>query len=316
MPKILIIGSKGMLGQELVKVFSADENYEVVSWDTEDIDITKEAQVKSKILPLAPQIIINAAAYNNVDKCEEPAEFAKAKELNGLAPGYLAQAAKELGAVLVHYSTDYVFDGLKKEGYKETDEPSPVDNYGWSKLLGEQQIQRVGGKDYNWQGGRSKNLFLLRPSEPISSDAIFYGGAYLIRLQKLFGWPAQSPGAKKSFFYNMMTLAKEKKELEVVDEELANFTYAPDMAKQTKYLIEQKLPYGIYHITNEGLPVTWYGAARALFMILGRNDIKLTPVAADKFPRPAKRPKYSVLLNTKLLPLRPWPKALKEFLGR
>ncbi len=285
MLKVLIIGSKGMLGQELVKAFSADKNYQIIAWDIEDINITKERQVKEKIATLAPQIIINAAAYNNADKCEEPAEFEKARELNGLAPGYLAEAAKKLEAVLVHFSTDYVFDGSKKDGYQEIDEPSPVSQYGWSKLLGEKQILQSGAK------------------------------VYLIRLQRLFGWPAQSHGAKKSFFYNMMTLAKEKKELAAVDEELANFSYAPDVASQTKYLIDKKLPFGIYHITNEGLPVTWFGAARALFMILGQ-DIKLIPVSASKFPRPAKRPKYAILLNTKLPPLRPWPKALKEFLGR
>jgi dTDP-4-dehydrorhamnose reductase len=284
--KILIIGSKGMLGQELVKVFLVDQNYEVIGWDKEDIDVTREEQVKNKILPLAPQIIINAAAYNDVDKCEEAAEFEKAKELNGLAPGHLAMVAKELGAIFVHYSSDYVFDGSKKEGYRENDEPLPISNYGWSKLLGEKQVQQVGGH------------------------------YYLIRLQKLFGWPAQSIGAKKSFFYNMLTLAKEKEKLEVVDEELSNFTYAPDLARQTKYLIEQGLPHGVYHITNEGAPITWYGAAKVLFEIASIDNMKLIPAPASYFPRPAKRPKYSILLNTKLPPLRPWPEALREFLGK
>ncbi len=273
-----------MLGHELVKFFSNDKNYQVTGWDIEDIDITSEAQVREKVLALAPEIIINAAAYNNVDKCEEPAEFIIAEKINGWAPGYLAQVAKELGAISVHYSSDYVFDGENKDGYREDAVPSPISNYGRSKLLGEQEVARVGGQ------------------------------AYIIRLQKLFGMSAQSVSAKKSFFETMLELAKAKKEIEVVDEELANFTYAPDLAEKTKDIIEKNFPYGIYHITNEGMPVTWYGAVKILFDMAGIDNVKLIPVSADKFPRHARRPKYSVLLNTKLPVLRPWNEALKEFL--
>lgn len=290
MKKVLIIGARGMLGQELVRVFSAlggpasgGSQYEVIGWDVEDIDITEQAEVKEKIGALKPDIIVNAAAYNAVDKAEEPEEFVKAKALNGSAPGYLAQIAKKLGAVFVHYSSDYVFDGRKQEGYRENDLVSPISSYGRSKLLGEQEVKKAGGK------------------------------YYIIRLQKLFGRPGQSENAKKSFFETMLFLAETKKELEVVDEELANFTYAPDLAKQTKYIVENNLVSGIYHITNEGAPATWFGAAKALFELTDQ-DIKLIPVPAEKFPRPAKRPKYSILINTKLPPLRPWPEALKEFL--
>ena len=366
--KVLIIGSKGMLGQELLRVFPADANYEVFGWDkllvsdTNNIDITNEAQVRKKIGALAPEIIINAAAYNNVDKAEEPAEFELAKKLNGLAPGYLAKAAREIhnpptplcvrgagegdflrkggesGAIFVHYSTDYVFDGQKEEGYKENDDPSPISNYGRTKLMGEQEVAKVGGQ------------------------------YYIIRLQKLFGRSAQSAAAKKSFFETMLASARVKKEIEVVDEELANFTYAPDLAEYTKFLVDgnffnpptplcvrgagkrESYPSGIYHITNEGAPATWFGAAKILFETAnnchpeprygGAQDLarmgdpasagdsslrsrsvqndnvpKLIPVPASKFPRPAKRPKYSILLNTKLPPLRPWPEALKEFLA-
>lgn len=286
MKKILIIGAKGMLGQELTRLFLADQNYEVFSWDREEIDITDEAQVKNKIGQLAPQIIINAAAYNNVDKAEESVEFELAKNLNGLAPLYLAQAAKDLSAIFVHYSTDYVFDGENKEGYLENATPSPISNYGRSKLLGEQLVARIAGQ------------------------------FYIIRLQKLFGRPAQGIGAKKSFFEMMLALAMTKKEIEVVDEELANFTYAPDLAGQTKYLIEKKMPVGIYHITNEGAPATWFGAVKILFAQAGINDVKLIPVPASCLRRPAKRPQSTLLLNTKLPILRPWPKALEEFLEK
>lgn len=281
MKKVLVIGSKGMLGQELVRVFS--DGYEVVGWDLENIDITKKEEAQKKIKDLAPDIIINSAAYNAVDKAQEAGEFEKAKLLNSLAPGYLAEATKELGAIFIQYSTDYVFDGQKKDGYKEDDSPSPISKYGESKLLGEKEVQKIGGK------------------------------FYLIRLQKLFGRPGQNASAKKSFFETMLSLAETRKELQVVDEELSNFTYAPDLAEQTKYLIEKDLEPGIYHIANEGAPATWYGAAKILFDLAQKN-LNLIPVSSLQFPRPAKRPQFSVLINTKLPKLRPWPEALKEFL--
>jgi len=286
MKKVLIVGSKGMLGQELVQVFGTDSSYETIGWDLEDIDVTNANEARKKITALAPAIIINATAYNAVDQAQEVVGLEIARKINGLAPGYLSFIAKSLDAVFVHYSSDYVFDGQKKTGYAEADEPSPISNYGFSKLMGERQVE--------WHNGQY----------------------YIVRLQKLFGRPAQSPLAKKSFFETMLSLAQTKKELEVVDEELANFTFAPDLAIQTKYLIERNCLSGIYHITNEGHPVTWFGAAKTLFKVVGMKDIKLIPVPSDRFPRPAKRPKYSILLNTKLPPLRPWNKALEEFLGK
>jgi len=284
MKKVLIIGSLGMLGQELVRVFESDKKYEVIAWDKDDIDITDQVQVRKKIGQLKPDIIVNATGYNAVDRAEEPREFELARELNALAPGYLAEIAKTLGAVFINYSSDYVFDGENPSGYKENFLLSPVSNYGRSKAMGEAIVQKIGGK------------------------------YYIIRLQKLFGRPAQSLEGKKSFFETMLELAKTKKTLELVNEEVANFTYAPDLARQTKYLLENNFAAGIYHITNEGKPVNWYGAAKILFDLAGNKEIELLAVPSSKFPRPARRPRYSILINTKLPALRPWPEALKEFL--
>ncbi|HPP06563.1 MAG TPA: sugar nucleotide-binding protein, partial [Syntrophorhabdaceae bacterium] len=125
MKKILIIGAKGLLGPELVRVFKQDSTYDVIGWDTEDIDIGDKDSVDGKIMDLKPDIIINAAAYNAVDKAEEPEGYELAKRINGLAPGYLASAAREIGAIVVHYSTDYVFDGNNPEGYHELSVPNP-----------------------------------------------------------------------------------------------------------------------------------------------------------------------------------------------
>ncbi len=285
MKKILIIGAKGLLGPELVRVFKQDSTYDVIGWDTEDIDIGDKDSVDGKIMDLKPDIIINAAAYNAVDKAEEPEGYELAKRINGLAPGYLASAAREIGAIVVHYSTDYVFDGNNPEGYHELSVPNPISKYGASKYLGEIELQRHGEK------------------------------YYLIRLQKMFGKPSDNPNAKKSFFETMLNLAKTQDVIKVVDDEFSNFTYAPDLAGRTKFLLENQLPFGIYHITNEGAPVTWYGAAKILFELACITHVRLIPVSPEEFPRPAKRPKYSILINTKLEPLRSWPNALKEFLG-
>ncbi|KKQ52522.1 MAG: dTDP-4-dehydrorhamnose reductase [Parcubacteria group bacterium GW2011_GWD2_38_11] len=196
--KVLIIGSHGMLGQELVNIFKSDTDYKVTAWDFDQIDITDENQVKEKISKLAPNIILNAAAYNAVDACEKDKnEFAKAKMLNGKAPGYLAKIAKKLDATFVQYSTDYVFSGypdipeptgcsgscgscslhegfVPQIGFDENAIAEPLQNYGKSKLMGEDAVEKNGEK------------------------------YYIIRLSKLFGKPAKSKFAKKSFFDVML----------------------------------------------------------------------------------------------------------------
>lgn len=283
--KVLITGAKGNLGQELVEVFAKD--FEVVVWDREELDITDKADVDKKILELKPQIIINAAAYNAVDKCEDDEkEFELAKKINGYAVGFLAEIAGKINAALIHYSTDYVFGGSKKDGYKESDKASPISNYGRSKLLGEKLLQEIGGK-----------------------NGLDY---YIIRTSKLFGKPGISEVAKKSFFDVMIDLSENREELKVVNEELSSFTYTRDLAKKTLEIVKEKKEKGIYHVANAE-PCTWYEAAKYLFEILGRS-VKITPVDSSAFPRPAKRPKYSVLLNAKLEPLRSYKEALREYI--
>jgi len=284
--KILILGAKGNLGQQLVKFFQVD--YDVIAWDKEEIDITDKELVFKKVSDVKPTIIVNVAAYNAVDKCEsDEQQFELAKKLNGDAVGYLADAVIKVNAILVHYSTDYVFSGDKKEGYKEDDEPKPVNKYGETKLMGEQEIIKRSGQGLKW---------------------------YLIRTSKLFGPKGESELTKPSFFDVMLKLSKERDYIDVVDEEVSCFTYSPDLAQTTKELVQSSRGYGIYHIVNQG-PCTWYQAAKELFKIAG-IDIKVNPVSSDKFSRPAKRPKYSVLLNTKIEPLRDWREALREYLKK
>lgn len=306
--KILILGAKGMLGQELVHMFKNDKSYTVTAWDKGELDITQEKEVKNKIGKIKPAIIINAAAYNAVDKCEQDRkEFELAKKLNSSAPGYLAKIAKKIGATLIHFSSDYVFDGQPDIpepegcahvcsscslhetyqpaiGFDENSKPRPISNYGKSKLLGEKEIKK-NTKKY-----------------------------YIIRLSKLFGKSGISEGAKRSFFDVMSEIGKNNKIVKAVDEETSCFTYAPDLAKKVKEIIDSKKDFGIYHIVNSD-PCTWYEAVLELYR-QAKIKTKVLPVPASEFPRPAKRPYYSVLLNTKLNPLRSYKEALKEYLKR
>jgi dTDP-4-dehydrorhamnose reductase len=285
--KVLILGHQGNLGTQLFKVFKADNNYEAIGLDRSDFDLLNPQSVVGKINEVKPAIIINATAYNAVDKCEEDAEeFALAKKINGEAVGYIAAAALEAGALFIHYSTDYVFAGDNQSGYKEDDAPAPINNYGRSKLLGEEAVTKK------------------------SEQGLKY---YLIRTSKLFGPRGLAPASKPSFFDLMLDLANKKDELEIVNEEVSAFTYTPDLALKTKELIDKKAPIGIYHLVNSQ-PATWYEAASELFKIKGIH-VKIEPVASTKFPRPALRPKYSYLLNTKFIALRDYPEALKDYLN-
>jgi dTDP-4-dehydrorhamnose reductase len=282
--KILILGAKGNLGQQLVKIFSPDND--VIAWGRGEIDISDRELIFKKITDLKPELVINAAAYNAVDKCEaNDEEYDLAKKVNIDGPKFLAEACLKANATLVHYSTDYVFDGKKKHGYNETDEPKPINRYGKTKFHGEKRILELSGKGLKW---------------------------YLIRTSKLFGPKGESEIAKPSFFDIMIEQSKSSQNLKAVNSEVSCFTYTPDLAKATKELIEKDYGYGIYHLTNIGFG-SWYEAAIELFKITGQ-DIKVEPIKSEDLARPAKRPKYSVLLNTKFPSLRDYREALKEYL--
>jgi len=281
---ILILGGRGNLGTQLAESLAAD--YEVISWDREDLDFLDFKALIGKVRELAPGIIINAAAYNAVDKCEDKTEYETALKLNADLPGLLADLALEQAALLIHYSSDYVFNGTElKSSFTEEDTPNPVNKYGESKSRGERELSRR------------------------AESGLKY---YLIRTSKLFGPRGASPQAKPSFFDIMLDLAQNKKELTVVNEELSCFTYTPDLATATRRLWELELPYGLYHLVNEG-PVTWYEAAQELFR-LKKMTVAIRAVRSENLLRAARRPKFSVLKNTKVKKLRPWAAALAEYL--
>ncbi len=284
MPKVLILGATGNLGSQLIKVFSPD--FSVMAWGSQEANFLDFQSLFSKIKSSAADIIINAAAYNAVDKCEEdPQEENLARKINGGAVSVIAQAAREMNVLFIHYSTDYVFSGQKKEGYQEDDQPAPISKYGETKLLGEEKI-----KEQAQQGLKF----------------------YLIRTSKLFGPLGKSASAKPSFFSLMLKLSQERDELNVIDAEISAFTYTPDLARATRKLVEDKAESGVYHLVNEGA-CSWYEGAKKLFELAGK-EIKINPVLPATFPRPAARPAYSYLLNTKRPKLRAWQEALEDYL--
>lgn len=286
MQKIIILGSKGNLGKQLVNTLSSD--YDIIAWDKEELDIGDKELISNKIASIKPDIIINTVAYNAVDKCEEDNEaFELAKKINGEAVGYLAEAALRNNSIIIHFVSDYVFDGKKIDGYTETDKTNPINKYGESKEIGEKEIITRSGKGLKW---------------------------YLIRTSKLFGPKGESEVSKESFFDLMLRLEKEKDSFNLVhNEEISCFTYTIDLAKEIEKIIKGKFPFGIYHIVNEE-PASWYEAAKYLFELKNLDVNKLKSVSSAKYPRPARRPKYSILLNTKLPPLRSWKEALKDYL--
>lgn len=282
--RALVLGSKGMLGQELVRVFSSsDGRYAVVGWDIGDVDVADFPIAEAKIREYEPNIIVNAVAYNDVDRCEESnEEYARAVTLNAKVPELLARLAGEINSTLVHYSTDYVFDGACRDGYEESAVPHPLSRYGVSKRLGEEAVSAGGGR------------------------------IYVIRLSRLFGESGVSVAGKKSFFEKMIDAATGKESVSVIDDEWSCFTYAPDLARATKALIEDDAPFGMYHLVNEGF-ATWCEAAKELYRLSGIS-VGIAPIKGAAFSRPAVRPKYSVLSNTRRPPLRPWQEALAEWL--
>ncbi|OGE88093.1 MAG: dTDP-4-dehydrorhamnose reductase [Candidatus Doudnabacteria bacterium RIFCSPLOWO2_02_FULL_49_13] len=281
--KVLILGAKGNLGQAMVEVY---HGHEVSAWDRAELDITDPDAVTQKITELAPELIINCAAYNAVDKAEE--DRAIADQINGYAVGFVAKAAAQIGATIVHYSTGQIFDGGNSGGYNENDKPCPVNAYGMSKFMGEIELQNS-----------TENF-------------------YLIRTCWLYGKPAVGPdaavgGAKKSFTDIMLEMAKEGKPINAVSNEFGNPTYVVDLAQATRALIEQQKPFGIYHLVNSGT-ASRYDWAQEIFAIKGISP-ELNSVEGRFFERRAKRPKYEVLNNNNFIQLRPWTEALREYLA-
>lgn len=271
--KILLLGKSGLLGQALEKVLR--EFCEIRALGHQECDITDTKSLEKQIISAQPDIIINATGYTAVDDAEKYKN--EAFKINSEAVGNIAKIAAKKNISLVHFSTDYVFDGEKCEGYAETDSPAPISVYGDSKASGEQEIIRTAKK------------------------------FWLVRTAWLYG-----PGGK-NFVDTIINLMhkNEGKPLRIVNDQIGNPTLTLDLAQAVLGLLETK-NYGIYHIVNSG-QCSWYEFAQEIFRILGIPQ-KIIPITSSELNRPAPRPKYSILKNSKTTPLRPWQEALKEYL--
>jgi len=264
---ILILGAGGQVGTELQRSF-ADAG-EVIACDRKAADLSRSEELRTIIAQLRPAVILNAAAYTAVDRAESEAELAMT--INGHAPRVLAKEAAKLDALLVHYSTDYVFDGSKKSPWVESDAPNPLNVYGRTKLSGENAIREVGCK-------------------------------YLIfRTSWVYGPHGHN------FLRTMLRLGRERDQLKIVDDQFGAPTSSRAIAEATRLVVDgvaaMNSGLGLYHMTCGG-ETTWCGFAREIFSRKrqeGPDKVpEVIPIASSEYPTPAKRPANSVLSNEKL----------------
>jgi dTDP-4-dehydrorhamnose reductase len=265
--QIALVGAKGMLAKSIRERAPQDCNFHL--FDLPDFDLNDRYQVVDELSSLAPDVIINCAAFTNVDGAET--EYELAMSVNGTAVGFLAEAAQKVNATLVHVSTDYVFDGQAATPYLESDVPNPQSIYGRSKLAGEQAI--------------------------INSDLEKY---FIIRTSWLYG-----PGGN-NFVETILRLASDREELRIISDQIGSPTYTADLADAVFRLLvtsvspEPPTPctYGLYHFANEG-SCSWYEFACAIVDEAQKHNSPLKvkaihPIATEDYPLPAKRPANSV----------------------
>ena len=265
MKRILLLGANGQLGQELSQTLTSIAP--VVGVGRERVDLTQPDAIRRAIAEIKPDVIVNAAAYTAVDKAEGEPELAIA--INGKAPAILARSALELNAILVHFSTDYVFDGQRNQPYLETEKTNPANAYGESKLMGDLAIQQS-----------DVNHIIMR-------TAWVYGA-----------------GRTGNFVKTMLGLGTEREEVRVVCDQIGSPTWTGDLAKTVTSILSQTLPVGIYNYTNSGV-ASWYDFAVAIFEEAKQLGFPLkvrrvVPIRTEQYPTPAKRPAYSVLSTAKV----------------
>lgn len=286
--KILITGQHGQVSRELQRQLQGLG--ELIILGRDQLDLANPDQIRQQIQAHRPDLIINAAAHTAVDQAESEPDLAFA--INAIAPGILAEEARRLGTPLIHYSTDYVFDGSKPGPYTEADSPNPLGVYGQSKLAGEQAIAAVGGQ-----------YLILRTSWVYSS----YG---------------------KNFLLTMQRLLQEKPQMRIVADQIGAPTWAGSIASSTRALIErwragEPGEWGVYHLTARG-ETSWFGFAEAIGEHLrqqGKTCADLEPIPSSAYPTPAKRPLNSRLDCTRLqqqwhVSQPHWQDALRECLAQ
>jgi len=282
MKKIAVIGADGQLGSDLVKVLKGNKVFPLYY---PDFDITKPEKAREILSQINLDIVINTAAYHRVDECEENPQ--KSFEVNSTAVRDLALICRDVGFILVHFSTDYVFDGKKKTLYVEEDTPNPLNVYGVTKLAGEYFVRNL-----------LERYFLIRTCG-------LYGEAGC--------W-----GKGTNFVDAIISLERKGKPLRVVNDQCVTPTSTAELAPKIGELIQTQ-HYGLYHLTNEG-QCTWFEFAKTIFSLTGKKP-HLIPVDSKAYGARAPRPSYSVLENRKaekigLTEFSLWEKALKIYLTR
>lgn len=278
--RIALIGADGQLGSDLMEVLREEKLFPLYY---PEFDVTKTERMREVLSSLHPEVIINTAAFHRVDECEDFPQ--KAFEVNTLALREIALLCRDLECVLIHFSTDYVFDGLKRQPYTEEDAPNPLNVYGVSKLAGEYFVRNL-AKKY-----------------------------FLIRTCGLYG-KAGSREKGINFVEAMISLEKAGKAIRVVNDQWVTPTSTAELAPRIHELI-QTASYGLYHLTNEG-ECTWYEFASEIFLLLGKSPT-LIPVDSMTYGAKARRPLYSVLENRRarqigLTEFSHWKVALKDYL--
>lgn len=278
--KILIIGANGQLGTDLV---SALRHHQIIALTHKEIEVCDHQGTRKILERHKPEVVINTSAYHRVDLCEDHIE--ETFRVNTYAVRNLATTCQNLGSVLVHLSTDYVFGGEKKSPYREEDLPSPLSVYGVSKLAGEYFVGQI-----------CQVYFIIRTS-----------GLYGV---------AGASGKGGNFVELMLRLAQEGRPIKVVNDQILTPTYTKELAKKIAQLIETG-EYGLYHVTNNG-QCSWYGFSRVIFELAGLHP-DLSATSSEEFGAKAKRPHYSVLENAHLRKLdlddlSNWREALEQYL--
>ncbi len=271
--RILLLGKNGQVGWELQRLLSG--TCDLVATDRSEADLADEAQVRDAVRRVRPQVIVNAAAYSNVERAESESELAH--KVNARAPAVLAEEAKRLRAALIHYSTDYVFDGEKRSPYVETDETNPLNEYGRSKLEGERKIQQI---DCAYLILRTSWVYSLRAHSFVT---------------RFLGWARTNP------------------QVRVVTDQTANPTWCRPLAEATAGLIRQmetnpaawmRERRGVYHLTGSGY-VSRFEMAKKMLELLPRNPpvqaTSILPAVTADFPDAAKRPAFSALDSAKFI---------------
>lgn len=279
--RILLTGAGGQLGSEFVELFK-NENLKALTHS--ELDITDFEKVKKIVEDFQPDILINTTAYHLVDECEDFPE--KSFLVNSIAVRNLSILSKKIGFILVHFSTDYVFDGIKKSPYNEDDFPNPLSVYGLSKLCGE--------------------IFIRNYTEKF----------YIIRTCGLYGAKGRA-GKGGNFIERILRRWERGEELKIVSDQIVTPTYSKELAEKVKIMILKNAPFGLFHMTNEG-ECSWFEFSKKVFELAG-IEAQIKPVSSEELNLKAKRPKYSVLENRNMkvagIPaFRHWSIALKEYM--